>query len=66
MVRLEVTMINGECAYVCCSKDTNSDQIQQKNNGCSAKQVYLCVKESNRKICPYVNNYSACPKYEPR
>lgn len=59
-------MINGECAYACSSKDGNGNQVKQTDNGNSDKKVYLCIKENTRKTCPYVNNYCACPKYEPR
>lgn len=60
-------MISGECAYACAAKENNGTgtcQDNGSNNG--AKKVYICVKETNRKTCPYVNNYCACVKYEPR
>ncbi len=60
-------MISGECAYACSTKEKNDTGGYQDNGGSNGeKKLYLCVKETNRKMCPYVNNYCACVKYEPR
>ncbi len=55
-------MKNGECVYVFESKPANGNMP----NGNSEKKIYYCVKENGRKICQFINNYCACPKYEPR
>ena len=60
-------MINGECAYACCAKESNGSGGTHDNGATNGeKKIYICVKEANRKACPYVNNYCACIKYEPR
>ncbi len=63
-------MINGECAYACGSraKNENTDECNSSTRSVNndTNKIYLCVKEMTKKICPYVSNYSACPRYEPR
>lgn len=57
-------MKNGECAYIFESKPANGNSNAAANG--ETQKVYICVKENDKKICRYLNNYCACPKYEPR
>jgi hypothetical protein len=59
-------MINGECAYACACKENNENGSAKNNGDSEEKKVYICVKETVRKACPYVGNCSACNRYEPR